>query len=191
MGQEAAFQRMTNTPDFSASFDGRVEAYQEYVNALPEVGWFGLGPGLFKVAFPYQMSQMRNVGDFVHDYAHEDYLQTVLEWGWLGTLWWTLLVAGGLYRAIRTYARRELFDSKTDRHLVLGAILGVSGTLAHCLIDFPLQVASIRLFFLVLLAFCWASPQLLRPPPKDPSPRKRYRLPIPTPELIKTSSRLP
>ena len=123
----------------------------------------------------------------VRDYAHEDYLQTVLEWGWLGALWWTLLVAGGLYRAIRTYARRELFTSKTERHLLLGALLGVCGTLAHALVDFPLQIPSIRLFFLLLLALCWASPQLLTIPPKDPA-RKRYRLPIPSAELIKTSS---
>ena len=188
LGQEAAFQRMTNAPDFSASYDGRVDAYQQYVNTLPEVGWLGLGPGLFKVAFPYQLSPMRNVGDFVRDYAHEDYLQTVLEWGWFGTLWWTLLVAGGLYRAIRTYAQRDLFPSKTDRHLLLAAILGVCGTLTQALIDFPLQVASIRLFFFVLLAFCWTSPQLLTTPPKEPSSRrKRYRLPIPSPELMKAN----
>ena len=130
---------------------------------------------------------MRNVGVGVRDYAHEDYLQTVLEWGWLGTVWWTLLVAGGLYRAIRTYSQRELFASKTERHLVLAAILGVCGTLAQSLVEFPLQVASLRLFFLVLLALCWASPQLLTMPPKEPSTRRRYRLPIPA--SVKTSSR--
>ena len=189
LAQEAAFERMTNAPDFSASFDGRVAAYHDYVNALPEAGWFGFGPGLFKIAFPYQLSPMRNVGAAVHDYAHEDYLQTVLEWGWFGTLWWTLLVAGGLYRAIRTYLQRELFPSKTERHLVLAAILGVCGTLAQALIDFPLQIPSTRLFFLVLLALCWASPQLLTEPPEDATPRRRYRLPIPSDELIKASAK--
>ncbi len=190
---EAAFQRMTNAYEVSISFDGRRAAYEEYLNALPAVGWFGLGPGIFKIAFPYQLSAMRNVGEgAVHDFAHEDYLQTVLEWGWLGTVWWTLLVAVGLYRAIRTYARRELFPSKTDRHLVLAAILGVCGTLVQAAIDFPLQVASIRLFFLVLLAFCWASPNLLSAPTEEVSPRKRYRLPIPTDMAkLKTSSRQP
>jgi hypothetical protein len=165
LAHEAAFLRMANTSEVSTSFNGRVEAYQQYVNALPEVGFFGLGPGLFKMAFPYQTSPLGNTSVALRDFAHEDYLQTVLEWGWSGTLWWTLLVAGGLYRAIRTYARRELFPSKTDRHLVLAAILGVSGTLAQSLVDFPLQVASLRLFFLVLLALCWASPQLLTTPP--------------------------
>jgi hypothetical protein len=81
-----------------------------------------------------------------------------------------------------------LFPSKTDRHLVLAAILGVCGTLAQALVDFPLQVPSIRLAFLVLLALCWASPKILTTPPKDKT-RIRYRLPIPSAELIKTSSR--
>ena len=186
---EAAFQRITNVSEDSADFSGRWESNQENLKAVPVVGWFGLGPGLFKIAFPYQNSPMRNVSADVRDYAHEDYLQTVLEWGWLGTVWWTLLVAGGLYRALKTYSRRELFTSKTERHLVLAAILGVCGTLAQSFVEFPLQVASLRLFFLVLLAFCWASPQLLTTPPEDPSPRRRYRLPIPTDELITTSSR--
>jgi hypothetical protein len=187
LAKEAAFQRMTNAADFSSSFDGRIVAYQQYLNTVPEVGAFGLGPGLFPAAFPYQLSPSRNVGAAVRDFAHEDYLQTVLEWGWVGTIWWTILVSGGLYRGIWTYLQRDLFPSKTERHLVLAAILGVLGTLAEALIDFPLQVASIRFFFLVLLALCWASPRLLRAPPKDPT-RIRYRLPIPA-HLVKTSSR--
>ena len=175
---EAAFQRMTNPREVSASFYGRVTAYHQFVNAVPTVGAFGLGPGLFQVAFPYQVSPLGNTMVGLREYAHEDFLQTSLEWGWFGTIFWALLVGGGLYRAFKTYAKRELFPSKTDRHLVLGAILCVIGTLAQATIDFPLQIASIRLVFLVLLAFCWASPRLLVAPPRDPN-RIHYRLPIP------------
>jgi hypothetical protein len=190
LAQDAAFQRMTSEADFSSSANGRIEAYQQYADAVPAVGFLGLGPGLFKIAFPYQMSSLRDVGNpDVHDYAHEDYLQTALEWGWLGAFWWFLLIAGGLYRAIKSYSRRELFTSKTEHRLVLAAILGVAGTLTQALIDFPLQVTSIRLFFFVLLAFCWASPKLLATPPKKHSHRKHFRLPIPSDELLKTSSR--
>jgi hypothetical protein len=188
LAREAAFQRMTNVSEVSASFDGRWAAYQQYLNAVPAVGGLGFGPGLFPIAFPYQTSPLGNISLALRGYAHEDYLQTVLEWGWLGTLWWTFLVAGGLYRAVRTYTRRELFPSKTERHLVLAAILGVCGALAQALIDFPLQVPSIRLFFLVLLALCWASPRLLKKPSRDPL-RKHYRLPIPANLAIKTSFR--
>ena len=179
LAREAAFHRMTNASEVSASFYGRAEAYHQFVLAVPAVGAWGLGPGLFQLAFPYEASPLGNTEAGLREYAHEDYLQTVLEWGWFGTLFWTILVAGGLYRAFRTYAKRERFPSKTDRHLVLGAILGVIGTLAQATIDFPLQVPSIRLVFLALLAFCWASPRLLVPPPRDPSIR-HYRLPVPT-----------
>jgi hypothetical protein len=187
LAHEAAFERMTNSFEVSASFEGRMDSYRDNLNAVPEVGFFGYGPGMFQLVFPYQLSQMRNAGDTVRAYAHEDYLQTVLEWGWFGTFWWSLLVAGGLYRGIRTYSQRSYFTSKTERHLVLAAILGVCGTLAQALIDFPLQVASLRLFFLVLLALCWASPQTLTIPPQEPSRRIRYRLPVPA--SVKTSSR--
>jgi O-antigen ligase len=175
--REAAFQRMTNRSEVAASFHGRVSAYHQFLNTVPEVGAWGFGPGLFQVAFPYQMSPLGNTEVGLREYAHEDFLQTALEWGWFGTLCWTILVVGGLRRAFRTYARRELFPSKTDRHLVLGAILGVLGTLAQASIDFPLQIASIRLPFLVLLAFCWASPMLLTSPAKPPM--RHYRLPVP------------
>jgi len=176
--REPAFQRLSHSAEVYADAQARWDDYKVDFNAVPDVGWFGLGPGLYKVAFPYQMSSMRNAGGAVHDYAHEDYLQTVLEWGYFGTFWWTFLVAGGLYRAFRTYSRRESFTSKTERHLVLAAILGVVGTLAQALLDFPLQIASLRFFFLVLLALCWASPECLTRRPRQSS-RRRFQLVIP------------
>lgn len=176
--REAAFKRMTNSEEVSASFHGRATAYHQFFNAAPSVGAFGLGPGLFHVAFPYELSPLGNTEIGLREYAHEDFLQTALEWGWFGTFFWTLIIVGGLFRAVRTYMQRELFPSKTDRHLVIGAILGVLGTLAQASIDFPLQIPSIRLPFLVLLAFCWASPRLLTKPLPNPD-IKHYPLPVP------------
>ena len=190
--QETAFQRMTNSTEVRESYGGRIDAYREYLNAVPEVGWVGFGPGMFQLAFPYQTSPLGNFTVGLREYAHQDYLQTVLEWGWVGTLWWSLFVAGGLYQAFKCYWQKVLFTSKTERHLILAAILGVLGTLAESLIDFPLQIASIRLFFLVLLALCWVSPLLLSRPRE--TQRIRYRLPIPMDEAeeeepVTTSSR--
>jgi hypothetical protein len=174
LAKEGAFGRMTNSNDVSESVGGRWDAYRQYLNDVPQAGWFGIGPGLFEVGYPYQNISFRNYDPAVKQYAHEDYLQTTLEWGWLGTVWWALLVAGGLWRAVHAYAQRDRFQSRTDRHLVLAVILGVLGTLTHALFDFPLQVASIRLFFLLELALCWAAPALLAPLPGD----ARRRLPL-------------
>ena len=166
LAHDAAFKRMTSSDDVSQSVDGRWQAYRQYLDDVPEAGWFGIGPGLFEVGYPYQNASFRNYDASVRQFAHEDYLQTTLEWGWVGTVWWTLLIAGGLWRAVHAYLQRERFQSRTDRHLVLACILGVLGTLLHALFDFPLQVASIRLFFLVELALCWAAPALLMSPPR-------------------------
>ncbi len=195
LAHEGAAQRITETAEVSASATGRWYTYGEYLQALPVTGWFGLGPGLFQVAFPYQESDFRNVGVGIREYAHQDFLQTTLEWGWFGTIWWALLVGGGLYRGLKTYAQRERFTSRTDRHLVLGCVLGLLGTLTHSLFDFPLQIASIRLFFLLLLALCWASPELLTPlPPVEKPKLRRYKLPVPSEyykKLAKSSSGSP
>ena len=163
LAHEAAFKRMTNAGDVSESVSGRWDAYQQYIDDVPEAGLFGIGPGLFQVGYPYQTISFRNYDPSVRQFAHEDYLQTTLEWGWVGTVWWTLLVVGGLWRAFHAYAQRDRFQSRTDRHLVLACILGVVATMIHALFDFPLQIASVRLFFLLELALCWAAPTLLAP----------------------------
>ena len=182
LAHEAAFRRMTNTSDVSDSVSGRLDAYQQYLDDVPEAGLLGIGPGLFEVGYPYQNISFRNYDPFVRQFAHEDFLQTTLEWGWVGTVWWTLLVGGGLYRSFRAYAQRDRFQSRTDRHLVLACILGVLGTLVHALFNFPLQIASIRLFFLLELALCWASPYLLATVPSE-TRRVQSALTLPPPDV--------
>ena len=182
LAHDAAFKRITSSDDVSKSVDGRWEAYRQYLDDVPEAGLFGIGPGLFEVGYPYQNASFRNYDPSVRQFAHEDYLQTTLEWGWVGTVWWTLLIAGGLWRASHAYLERERFLSRTDRHLVLACILGVLGTLLHAAFDFPLQVASIRLFFLVELALCWAAPSLLTPLPREMR-QLQHPLTIPPPDV--------
>ncbi len=178
LAREGAFKRMTNASDVNQSVGGRWDAYRHYVDDLPEAGWFGIGPGLFEVAYPYKSSAFRSYDAAVRKYAHEDYLQTTLEWGWVGAVWWTLLVAGGLFRGFRAYVQRERFQSRIDRHVVLAGLVGVLGTLVFALFDFPLQIASIRLDFLLMLALCWTAPNLLAPPPRDPN-RLHYPIALP------------
>lgn len=161
MAKETAFQRLTEVSNVSISAQGRWDAYGQYLDYLPNVGLGGIGPGQFSLAFPYQDSPLGNIEEGLREYAHEDYLQTLIEWGWCGALWWALLIFGGLYRAWSVYRRRQEFSSKTDRHLLLGCMIGIGGVLVHALFDFPLQVASIRLFFFLLLAICWSSRSLL------------------------------
>ena len=63
-----------------------------YVHMVPEAGWLGFGPGTFQVVFPgYQHSYNfgeRQAPEFwtTHfwAHAHEDYLEMLIEWGYVG-----------------------------------------------------------------------------------------------------------
>ena len=132
-----------------------------YLEMLPKGGALGFGPGTFRTVFPsYQQThdfgnrhvpQFWKDGYFIH--AHEDYLETVVEWGWLGTALWAVLTLGGLLRALWKYFRPG--SSRVPSWLYLGTALALGGVLAQALIDFPLQIASIQLYVLTLLALCW------------------------------------
>ena len=51
--------------------------------AIPAAGWSGFGPGTFSVVFPaFNQLDSRAGGDWL--FLHNDYLQTLMEWGWVG-----------------------------------------------------------------------------------------------------------
>jgi O-antigen ligase len=138
--------------------DARWPASRVAVRALPDAGLFGFGPGTFRVVFPtYNRSGSDQVTG-TWRFLHEDYLQTLLEWGWMGAILWALLFFGGIAVGIRSYkkyARREW----TPRRRVLQplVIIALMGVALHALVDFPVQIESIQLYVATYLGFCWGS----------------------------------
>lgn len=127
------------------------------VRALPEAGWMGFGPGTFHVIFPYYTAASdRGVSGFWF-HLHQDYLQTLLEWGWWGGGLWALLSFGGMMTGLRS--RMAAGESWSPRQRLLSALLLLAlGSVAlHALVDFPLQVASIQTYAAAYLGLCWGS----------------------------------
>jgi O-antigen ligase len=133
-----------------------------YIHMVPKAGWLGFGPGTFQVVFPsYQHSY--NFGErpapefwttHFWPHAHEDYLQMLIEWGYVGTALWGIVILGGIYVGVRRLmSTRDLEFG----WLLFCSLLGIAGTLVHALLDFPLQIASIQLYFCVLLGICWSA----------------------------------
>jgi O-Antigen ligase len=143
-------ERIPNDPRWQAS---RVTA-----TALPDAGLFGFGPGTFRAVFPSYNSASVNHVPGTWRFLHEDYLQTALEWGWLGGSLWALLFFGGITAGIYSYKKYAASDWTPRRRLlqplVIIALLGVA---LHALVDFPLQIASIQLYVATYLGFCWES----------------------------------
>jgi O-antigen ligase len=138
--------------------DARWQASRVAVRALPDAGFFGFGPGTLRVVFPIYNRSGSDQVPGTWRFLHEDYLQTVLEWGWIGGILWALLFFGGITVGIRSYnkyARREWMPRRRVlQPLVIIALVGMS---LHALVDFPIQIESIQLYAATYLGLCWGS----------------------------------
>ena len=158
--------------------DARWAAAQAALRAAPDAGWLGFGPGTFHVVFPYYTGTLEQRLGGVWIYLHQDYLQTVLEWGWLGSALWGALFFGGMFVAMRSLLRqrarvpREVAGDDEERASELRAhweprrrlllplvLLGLASVALHAAVDFPLQIASIQLYAATYLGICWGSPR--------------------------------
>jgi hypothetical protein len=138
--------------------DARWLAARVAISILPKAGAVGFGPGTFRVLFPiYNNAHDPPVPGFWR-FLHEDYLQTFLEWGWLGSALWGLLLFGGMVFAIRNLRRARARHWSHRRRLILPlVVIAIAGVAIHALVDFPLQIASIQLYVATYLGICWGS----------------------------------
>jgi len=120
-------------------------------------------------------------------FLHEDYLQTLMEWGWAGGMFWALVFFGGIATGIQNLRRQEKLRraakintrgyefnpgsekivrsqkpgtwewTPRQRLLLWLSVLSLTGVAAHALVDFPLQISSIQLYAATLLGTCWGS----------------------------------
>jgi hypothetical protein len=91
------------------SQDARWSASRIALNVLPSAGAFGFGPGTFRAIFPAynKVAEQPVAGQW--RFLHEDYLQTVMEWGWLGSVLWGGVFFGGMANAVLCFRRQTAF----------------------------------------------------------------------------------
>lgn len=157
----------------------RLIAYEHFLKMVPIAGWSGYGPGTFIEVhreFVDVDPRIRKVPFWV---AHQDYLQTVIEWGYAGTILWGLLfVPSGICLLLRSL-RRSQNDYRSSPPYVFGwedrlaafaatipqprapliqaaAFTAVAVTALHAAVDFPMQIASLQFYFLIWIALGWA-----------------------------------
>lgn len=110
---------------------------------------WGIGPGCFRWGFPFYTAHLGDGIRGVWIHAHQDYIQTFVEWGILGGSVWMILIGGGLWRGWAKLSRGAKGLS------TVAAVMGLSITAVHCLLDFPLQIASLQCIAAVHLAILW------------------------------------
>ena len=140
---ERARARWSQLPLLLHRDNPRLLAWQASLRMLPDAGPWGIGPANFKFAFPHYTAGLDRVavaGFWEH--AHQDYLQTAIEWGWCGFVLWGLLIGGAL-RQGRGLIHRS-------------ALLGAAGLLLHALMDYPLQIPALQLYAAGWLGLLWS-----------------------------------
>jgi predicted membrane protein len=142
-------------PAGAATVIDRLHVDRLCLAATGEAGWLGSGPGTFPAVFARLQDTATGVPGGRWLAAHDDYLQTELEWGALGAAAWALLFFGGMMKLARGI-RRASWRSE-DQTWALGFFFALAGTALMALADFPLQVASINLDVAVLAGLGWSS----------------------------------
>ena len=122
-----------------------------------DAGPFGIGPGQFKILFSGMHDQLTPLyahwivqsynpahGTSIWLQLHNDPLQTVIEWGWIGAILWGTLFIGALWPTRRP--DRAQFAIR----------LAIAACLVHGCFDFPLQIPAIQTYIAALLGLAWA-----------------------------------
>jgi hypothetical protein len=155
--------------EFSSRYttDSRLEVAGICLQMIPAAGWFGYGPATFDAVFQHHVFDLGvNLG-VRWKFAHNDYLQTIIEWGWLGSVLWILFWWFPLAAAVRCIlqglplaANSVSYDACEVGHggkegrfrqtAQLGASLAILGVFAHASFDFPLQIAGIQMYVMAL-----------------------------------------
>ena len=110
----------------------------------------GTGLGTFKQVFPvYKFSSLTEKHV---TYAHNDYLQLLVEAGWIGFL---ALVGGFavfMVKSIRKVKRLHIPDDPLRFFLAVGALSGLVSIAFHSFFDFNLQIPANCVYFVTLIA---------------------------------------
>lgn len=143
------------------------EAIQErypsavYHQLVRELGVLGHGPDCFQMALPPYMEAFgladEKYGFWRH--AHNDYYEYLANWGWWGMALWVWLIGGGVWLGLRDHFRQPVIWGSTQWVLGFCASAATLGILVHAAWDFPLNTASILLYFQTLVADGWARAQ--------------------------------
>jgi len=178
-GLDTSLRRWGKFDEELTSRNPRLLVAQICMRMIPSAGLLGFGPATFQTAFPYYTKELGQEISGVWLYAHDDYLQTLVEWGWAGSFFWAIYVLGGVAFSILTVLRYRHQISSTDRIAWFAIVSAVAGLLIHASMDFPLQVPSIELYLAALLGVLWscrswiAKPDLLKRLEKRTLPSSR------------------
>lgn len=125
------------------SLGGRDIIYKHSWQILEDHPLFGVGPGAFATVYE---NYLLTADEQWHAYLHNDWLQTLVEWGWIGG---GVVIAGVLILSAAGAINKH---GEIPGPFVALTSVGLGGCLLHAVVDFPLQIHSITMLFAILCA---------------------------------------
>lgn len=111
----------------------------------------GSGAGSFGSQFPAYRTA--DVGPFF-DFAHNDYLQILGEYGVIGAAFFVLMIASSLWAAVRAQRQRQ---NQVLRGMAFAAMMGITSLMIHASVDFNHYIPANAMLFVALCAFASAA----------------------------------
>ena len=164
----SAVQKWEQLPQSMSADSGRRQVWPIASAMARESGPFGRGPGTFKMLLPRSplltnafysrwiiQRPVPGTATSMWSQAHEDYLQTFVEFGWVGGLAAAIVLFGGLARVWRAVRRDRSRPPAPATLAYVGVTTALLAVALHAAFDFPLQVASLQLYVAVYLGIAW------------------------------------
>jgi O-antigen ligase len=157
----------------------RPDVYEKFLKMAGDAGVGGFGPGTFARYSDRYLEDDPLVRNYGYNLAHEDYLQTVIEWGYAGAFLWALLLVPPIVFMLRGTGENPARSNREFEGYRIGmwdhlsaffnaipasreACVAAAGATAailtamHAAVDFPMQIASIQFYFLSVIALGWS-----------------------------------
>jgi len=132
----------------------------------------GIGLRNFENVFPLYNQSL--ITDKSVTYAHNDYLQLLIETGWLGFF----ALTGGFFaflgKSVMQIRKIEVQKEPLKYFLACGAFSGIVSIAFHGFFDFNLQIPANCVYFITLLAILYSC-AWGKPDSKHNADKKRYR----------------
>ena len=130
-------------------YNSRVDIWRDSLSILKD---HPLGIGLRNYETLFQVYNQSHFSDRIVTYAHNDYLQLLIETGWVGFF---TLIGGFIYfigKSFRIIRRLDHKDDPMRFFLAVGAFSGIISLAFHSFFDFNLQIPANCLYFVTLMA---------------------------------------
>jgi len=150
---EQIFSKWDEAMANGVSLKRRIMAYGTAIQMWQDAPIWGYGAGCFGLLFRfYSVSSGRELGG-KWTFAHNDYLQTLTEWGIVGAVLIFAVFGIGIF-FLWKQVRRSRWESLT----AVAAFLALLLISLHVFVDFSLQIGAMQVIALVYLSFGWAGP---------------------------------